>query len=147
MFVTVLKAKGIDDATIEELTVQREITVGRQRNHPQHATVCSPQMVAFFATRIDADGNSARRTDEDLEADMLKHCRNDGGKLGPALRYQQIIEESSSPAAAAAAINDHVTQRIRAIRTYVCSVTNELRRRRAVATGIDPKTIDYLAVR
>jgi len=153
MFAAVLAAKGIDAATIEELTVQREITVGRQRNHPQWATVCSPQMVAFFATRVEADGTVVPRTYEDLEADMLKHCRNDGGKLGPALRYQQLIEENLDtrvplgPKDGAVAINEHVTQRIRAIRTYVCSVVNELRRRRAVADGLDPKTTDYLAVR
>ncbi len=146
MFAAVLKANGIDDATVAELTVQREITVGRQRQHPTWCTVCSPQMIAFFATRVAQDGTVVERTDEDLEADALKHVRRDGGKLGPVARYKQLIEEASSSAAAAAAINDHVGQRIRAIRIYLVSVINELRRRRAVRAGVDPKTIQYLTV-
>lgn len=146
MFAAVLKAKGIDDATVAELTVQREITVGRQRQHPTWCTVCSPQMIAFFATRVEQDGTVVERTDEDLEADALKHVRRDGGKLGPVARYKQLIEEASSSAPAAAAINDHVGQRIRAIRIYLVSVINELRRRRAVRAGVDPKTIQYLTV-
>jgi hypothetical protein len=147
MFAAVLKAKGIDQATIDELVVQREITVGRQRKHPVWATVCSPQMVAYFAIRITADGTVVTRTDRDLEADALKQMRNDGGKLGPALCYQQLIETAANVAAAAAAINDHVTRRIKHLRMYLCAVINELRRRRAAAAGLDPKTIDYLAVR
>jgi hypothetical protein len=103
--------------------------------------------VFCWSVRINKDGVEEPRTDDDIEADALKQIRNDGGQLGPAARYKQIIDGSSSTAAAAAAINDHVTRRIKHIRIYAASAINELRRRRAGRAGIDPMTVDYLAVR
>ncbi len=145
LFAEQLRAEGLGPAVIAKLVVQREILHGRQRVHPTWRTVCSVEMVAFWATRLKVDGTTEVRTDEDIEADMIKLIRNDGGQVGPVERYRQFIA-GSNPAAAAVAIADHVGQRIKSIRIYVCSAINELRRRRAVAAGKNEQNINYLAV-
>jgi hypothetical protein len=146
LFTEQLRKAGLGDEVIASLVIQREILHGRQRVHPTWRTVCSPEMIAFWATRMKADGTVQPRSYEDIEADMIKLIRNDGGQVGPEARYLQLNTDAANHAAAAVAINEHVTQRIKSIRTYVCSAINELRRRRAAA-GTNLTTIPFLAVK
>ena len=135
LFREKLASKGLDAATIDELAVAREVTGSGQRKHPTWATPCSLEMVAFFEGRAN----------EELQAARAKACRLDGGPLGAEKRFEQII--SSHPAEEAARqIAGLSRERMRSVRIYCISVDNELRRRDAVARGVDPKTIKYIAI-
>ncbi len=129
-------AAGCHPDRVNELVAARMITAAHQRITPVWATVCALETIAFWGDR----------TDDEIEADMNKLRRRDGGLLGPEKLYERIIAESSSPAEAAARINGHFGRRMTSARIYATMAVNELRRRRAVRAGIDPTTVKYLRV-
>lgn len=141
-------AAGCDPAKVDELVAVKQVAGSRQRNTPTWATVCDPATVAFWKDR----------SDEQIEADTVKLLRRDGGQKGPAAVYAQtifdtiIVDETGTCAEvlhvdeAAERINAHVGRRIYSMRLFTVMAINELRRRRAVKAGVDPKGITYLKV-
>ncbi|MBX3205648.1 MAG: hypothetical protein KF764_11315 [Labilithrix sp.] len=139
-----LLAAGCDPEKVDELVAAKQIAGSRQRITPTWATVCAIETVAFWA----------ERSDEQIEADMCKLLRRDGGQKGPAEVYAKtifdtVIVDETGPMVevlhvdeAAERINEHVGRRLHSARVYVTMAINELRRRRAV----DPKTAKYLKV-
>lgn len=141
MWREALREAGVPEDKIEGLVVKRAITNGKQRERPDYATPCQAEIVEFWKTR----------TDEQIEADMLKLCRRDGGKAGPLGRFADVLEahgvDHQTAQRAAPAINDLFMQRITSIRIYATSGINELRRRRAERAGRNSQRVKYLRVR
>jgi hypothetical protein len=131
-----LRGKGFTDEQLRAVGAVLTTASRRQRKLPVHAAVCSAVMQAYWAGR-----DRERR-----EADCLKAIRNDGGQLGPVRYYESIIRKHD-PLAAAKLIAEHHADRIRAIRFIVGATMNEGRREDAIAKGINPTTVKYLAVR
>jgi hypothetical protein len=113
----------------------------RQRRFPTFAPATHAFTRTFFAGR----------SDEQLQADAAKHCRNDGGTLGPVATYAKIIvaagAKTDAADRAAEQIAAHVQRRIRAIRAYVIASANELTVRRIERSGGDVSRGVYLKAR
>lgn len=142
-----LLAAGCDPEKVDELVAARQIAGSRQRVTPTWATVCALDTVTFWQDR----------SDEQIEQDMTKLLRRDGGQCGPEAAYAQILHNCGLDAGdlhdvdtelqvAAERINEHVGRRFYSARVYVTMAINELRRRRAVKAGVDPTTVKYLKV-
>lgn len=142
-------AAGCNPAKVDELVAFKQVIGSRQRVAPTWAPVCALETIAFWKDR----------SDEQIEQDMTKLLRRDGGQQGPAAAYAQIIWDTivideSEPLnvdllyakEAGDKVNDHVGRRLYSARVYVTMAINELRRRRAVRAGVDPKSITYLKV-
>lgn len=131
-----LRGRGFTDEQLRAVGAVLTTASRRQRKLPVHAAVCSAIMRAYWGDR-----DRERR-----EADCLKAIRNDGGQLGP-LRYYESIIRKHDPLAAAKLLAEHHAERITAIRYIVAATINEARREDAIAKGVDPTTVKYLAVR
>jgi hypothetical protein len=131
-----LRGKGFTDEQLRAVGAALTTASRRQRKLAVHAAVCSAVMQAYWAGR-----DRERR-----EADCLKAIRNDGGQLGPLNYYESIIRKHD-PVAAAKLLAEHHAERITAIRYIVAATINEARREDAIAKGVDPTTVKYLAVR
>lgn len=138
---SLLLQKGLTEAMIDEILPIMSTTRKTQRQLPVDSTVCSSEMIAFF------DG----RDDTQITADCVKGIRNDGGPYGPAGMYERtLVKLGVDPATARTAgevLADKVNHRIVAIRVNVVATFNELRRRKAVREGLNPRAEKYLRVR
>lgn len=136
-----LQAAGLSTEQIEKVVAIKMVTKKGQRVLPLNVFATSSAMIAFFSSR----------TDEQIEADMIKAIRNDGGPYGPAGMYERLLVEHGVAGDVAAQVAEalviKVGHRITAIRMNVVATTNELRRRRAIAAGVSPATVKYLRVR
>lgn len=136
-----LKAAGLTPEQVEKVVAIKMVTKKGQRVLPLNVVATSTAMIAFF------NGCS----DEQLETDMIKGIKNDGGPYGPASKYERLLVKHGVDVDLARQIADalvvEVGQRITAIRTNVVATTNELRRRRAVAAGVTSAEAKYLRAR
>jgi hypothetical protein len=136
-----LLAAGVDASMLDAVIAVKMVMKKGQRQLPLTAPATSVAMLTFFGGR----------TDEQLETDCVKGVRNDGGHLGPIGMYIQVLidngVEASAAKAAAEAIAAKVSHRVSSIRTNVVATINELRRRRALAAGLNPAAAKYLRAR
>lgn len=136
-----LRAQGLSDDVIDKILPVMAVTRKTQRQLPVDSTVCSPEMIAFFEGRDEGE----------VTADCVKGIRNDGGPYGPAGMYERTLVKLGVDAVTAKTagevLADKVNHRIVAIRFNVVATINELRRRRAVADGLNPRAEKYLRVR
>jgi hypothetical protein len=136
-----LAAAGLSPEQIDKIVAIKMVTKKGQRQLPLSVPATHPAMITFFANR----------TDEEIETDAVKGIRNDGGKLGPIGMYTQVLVDHGVDAtvaqAAAEALAAKVSHRVSSIRVNVVATTNELRRRRALAAGLNPAAVKYLKVR
>lgn len=136
-----LRLQGLSDDMIDKILPIVSTTRKTQRQLPVDGTVCSPEMIAFFEGRDDAT----------ITGDCVKGIRNDGGPYGPAGMYARLLVKLGVDAVTAKTagevLADKVNHRIVAIRVNVVATINELRRRRAVADGLNPRAAKYLRVR
>lgn len=128
-------AQGLapSDGLVDRLLGGRMASRGRSRFLEHGGTVCHPARVSFFGDREMAT----------ILADGLKAIRDDGGSVGAAKRYQQLIDISDNPGEAVAA---KVRERIKQIRWAMAATLNELLRREAIESGNDPAAATYLKV-
>jgi hypothetical protein len=136
-----LLAAGLTPDQVEKALAIKMVNAKGQRQLPLNVIVTSTAMLTFFVDR----------SDEQLEIDMIKGIRNDGGPYGPAGMYERVLVQQGVDAdvakPTAEALAAKVGHRIMAIRTNVVATINELRRRRAVAAGVNPADAKYLRVR
>lgn len=113
---------------------------GRQRKLPKFATPTSAEIAIW----------RDNRTLDQFMADCLKGCRNDGGILGAAGKFEKIAVEAGAEPTVAKVIADGIRaemqQRIFEIRVNVAATLNEIRRDLAVKDGINSATIKYFKV-
>jgi hypothetical protein len=136
-----VNATGLTAEQVEKEVATRMVMKKGQRRLPLNVTVPSAPMIAFFDSR----------SDERIETDMIKGIRNDGGPQGPTRTYEDLLRDHGVDAGvakrAAEALAAKVGHRIMAIRLNVVATTNELRRRRAITSGVEPASVKYLRVR
>jgi hypothetical protein len=135
-----LSDAGLTPDQVEKALAIKMVNAKGQRRLPMNVVATSIVMIAFFT----------ERSDEQIETDMVKGIRNDGGPHGPAGIYERVLTQhgvsAATAAKAAADIAIKVAHRIQAIRTNVVATLNELRRRRAVAAGLNAADTKCLRV-
>lgn len=145
-WVKELLAAGCDPAKVDALVAARQVNTDlngdvagkkAQRTSPVWATATAPETRLFWKSR----------SDQQIEADVCKLHRQDGGTIGPLQKYEAIIRNNAgNPARAAEQLVVEVRRRISSILIYVQMALNELRVRRAEREGRDPKGEKYLVI-